>query len=122
MSKGQRFDGRPSARVLGNFFKSAFEMTKITIQIHVKYQRKAKPQVAETAYDERQSNYDALRETILESRGFTVRRIKRHQLYDPLASDNFATTIGSFLGIRKRPVTLKHQYARERLRSELFPG
>lgn len=67
-----------------------------------------------------QSKHDALRITILEGKGFTVRRVMRHQLYNPLAFDNFAASLGSFLGIRKRPVTLKHQYAREDLRSKLL--
>ena len=70
--------------------------------------------------EERQSKRDSLRITILEGRGYTVRRVMRHQLYHPLAFDSFASSIRSYLGIRKRPVTLKHQIAREQLRSELL--
>ena len=70
--------------------------------------------------EERQSKHDALRITILEGKGYTVRRVMRHQLYNPLAFDNFADSLRSFLGIRKRPVTLKHQFAREELRSTLL--
>lgn len=70
--------------------------------------------------EELQSKRDALRITILEGKGFTVRRVMRHQLYNSLAFDNFASSIRSFLGIRQRPVTLKHQYAREELRAQLL--
>ena len=70
--------------------------------------------------EERQSKHDALRITILEGKGYTVYRIMRHQLYNPLAFDSFASTIRAFLGVRKRPITAKHQYAREELRSRLL--
>lgn len=70
--------------------------------------------------EEQQSKHDALRMTILEGKGYTVRRVTRHQLYNPLAFDNFASSVRSFLGIRQRPVTLKHQYAREELRAKLL--
>ena len=70
--------------------------------------------------EELQSKRDALRITILEGKGYTVRRIMRHQLFNPLAFDSFASSIRSFLGIRKRPTTPKHQYARENLRSQLL--
>ena len=70
--------------------------------------------------EEQQSRYDALRKTILEGRGFTVRQIKRHQLYNPLAFDSFASSIGSFLGVRRRPSTLKHRRAREELQATLL--
>lgn len=79
-------------------------------------------------YDGRQhegeahANHDALRKTVLEGRGYTVRQIKRHQLYNPLAFHSFASSVASFLGVRKRPTTLKQQYARENLRSELLGG
>ena len=67
-----------------------------------------------------QSEYDAIRKTILESRGFTVRQVKRHQLYSPLAFDKFASSLGAYLGVRKRPVTNKHTFAREQLRALLL--
>lgn len=70
--------------------------------------------------EEQQSKHDALRITILEGKGYTVRRVTRHQLYDPLAFDNFASSLGTFLGVRRRPVTLKHQFSREDLRSKLL--
>jgi len=70
--------------------------------------------------EESQSKYDVMRKTILEGRGYTVRQVKRHQLYNPLAFDKFATSIRTFLGIRTRPVTLKHQNAREALRASLL--
>ena len=70
--------------------------------------------------EEPQSKYDALRITILEGKGFTVRQVKRHQLYNPLAFDNFASSIAAHLGVRRRPATLKHQYAREGLRKTLL--
>lgn len=72
--------------------------------------------------EEQQSRHDALRETILEGRGYTVRRVKRHQLYNPLAFNSFAASIASFLGVRRRPVTLKQQSAREELRARLLSG
>lgn len=71
--------------------------------------------------EDAQSKYDALRITILESRGYTVKRISRHQMYNPLAFDSFATSIRTFLGIRQRPVTTKHQIARDNLRTILLP-
>ena len=67
-----------------------------------------------------QSNYDAMRKTILEGRGYTVRQVKRQQLYNPLAFHSFACSVASFLGVRQRPMTLKHQLAREELRSVLL--
>lgn len=70
--------------------------------------------------EEQQSKHDALRTTILEGKGYTVRRVTRHQLYNPLAFDSFANSLRLFLGIRRRPVTLKHQFAREELQSELL--
>ncbi len=70
--------------------------------------------------EEQQSKYDAMRKTILEGRGYTVRQIKRHQLYHPLAFANFATSIRVFLGVRQRPVTPKHQYARAELYETLL--
>ena len=70
--------------------------------------------------EEPQSKYDALRITILEAKGYTVRRIKRHQLYNPLAFDSFASSTAELLGIRRRPTTLKHQLAREELRRTLL--
>ena len=70
--------------------------------------------------EEQQSKYDALRKTVLEGRGYTVRQVKRQQLYNPLAFHSFACSVGSFLGVRQRPVTTKHQLARERLRAELL--
>ena len=70
--------------------------------------------------EEQQSKHDALRITVLEGKGYTVRRVTRHQLYNPLAFDNFASSIRSFLGVRRRPTTLKHQLARENLRSKLL--
>ena len=70
--------------------------------------------------EEQQSKHDALRETILEGKGYTVRRVTRHQLYNPLAFDKFASSVRLFLGVRQRPVTLKHQFARENLRSKLL--
>ena len=70
--------------------------------------------------EEQQSKYDALRQTVLENRGYTVFRIMRHQVYNPLAFDKFASTARRFLGIRTRPVTMKHQFAREELRSKLL--
>ena len=72
--------------------------------------------------EEQQSKYDAMRKTILEGRGYTVRQVKRHQLYNPLAFHSFASSIGSFLGVRQRPVTPKHQSAREELRAVLLDG
>lgn len=72
--------------------------------------------------EERQSKHDALRITILEGRGYTVRRVKRHQLYNPLAFDSFAASAAEFLGVRRRPVTPKHQRAREELRRALLGG
>ena len=70
--------------------------------------------------EEYQSKHDALRITVLEGKGYTVRRVMRHQLYNPLAFDSFASSIRSFLGIRQRPCTLKHQRSREELRSRLL--
>ena len=70
--------------------------------------------------EEHQSKHDALRITVLEGKGYTVRRVMRHQLYNPLAFDSFASSIRSFLGIRQRPTTLKHQRSREELRSRLL--
>lgn len=70
--------------------------------------------------EEQQSKHDALRIAILEGKGYTVRRIMRHQLYNPLAFESFASSMRIFLGIRQRPTTLKHQYAREDLRSKLL--
>ncbi|WP_303728113.1 DUF559 domain-containing protein [Denitrobacterium detoxificans] len=72
--------------------------------------------------EELQSKYDALRITILEGRGYTVRRVKRHQVYNPVAFDNFASSTAALLGVRRRPVTLKHQLAREGLRRALLGG
>ena len=72
--------------------------------------------------EEQQSKYDALRQTVLENRGYTVLRIMRHQMYNPIAFDGFASTARKFLGIRTRPVTAKHQLAREELRSKLLGG
>ncbi len=70
--------------------------------------------------EESQSKHDAMRKTILERRGYTVRQVKRHQLYNPLAFDQFASSIRTFLGVRQRLTTLKHQYAREDLRAALL--
>ena len=70
--------------------------------------------------EERQSNYDAMRKTILEGRGYTVRQIKRQQLYNPLAFHDFARSAGSFLGVRQRSSAVKHQLARENLRAALL--
>ena len=70
--------------------------------------------------EERQSKYDALRITVLEGKGYTVRRVKRHQLYNSLAFDSFATSTAELLNVRKRPITLKHQLAREALRKALL--
>ena len=70
--------------------------------------------------EEPQSKRDALRITILEGKGFTVRRVMRHQIYDPLAFDSFASSLRSLLGVRQRPVTSKQQYAREGLRAQLL--
>ena len=70
--------------------------------------------------EEWQSNHDAKRITVLEGRGYTVRVIKRHQMYDPLAFDSFATSARAFLGVRCRPMTSKHQAAREELRAVLL--
>ena len=70
--------------------------------------------------EEHQSKRDALRVTILEGKGYTVKRVMRHQLYDSLAFDSFASSVGSFLGVRKRPATSKHQGAREELRAQLL--
>ena len=70
--------------------------------------------------EEEQSKHDALRTTILEGKGYTIRRVMRHQLYNPLAFEAFAVSLGSFLGVRQRPATPKHQFARENLRSELL--
>lgn len=70
--------------------------------------------------EEQQSKHDALRQTILEGRGYTVRRVTRYQLYNPLAFDSFASSVRSFLRIRQRPVSLKQQYAREDLRAKLL--
>ena len=72
--------------------------------------------------EEWQSRHDALRITVLEGRGYTVRRVKRQQLYNPLAFDNFASSVAAFLGVRRRPTTLKHQLAREELRRALLGG
>ena len=72
--------------------------------------------------DEQQARYDAMRKTILEGRGYTVRQIKRHQLYNPLAFESFASSVRSFLGVRQRPVTPKHRHAREELRMALLGG
>ena len=72
--------------------------------------------------EEEQSKYDAMRKTVLEGRGYTVRQVKRQQLYNPLAFHSFACSVGAFLGIRQRPMTDKHQLARERLRAELLTG
>ena len=70
--------------------------------------------------DPMQARYDALRKTILEGKGFTVIQVKRYQLYNPLAFDKFASTLASLLGVRHRPATLKHQFAREELRAQLL--
>ena len=70
--------------------------------------------------EEWQSKHDALRITILEGKGYTVRRIKRHQLYNPLAFESFASSTAALLGVRRRPATLKHQLAREELRRTLL--
>ena len=70
--------------------------------------------------EERQSKYDAMRITILEAKGHAVRRVKRHQLYSPLAFDSFASSTAALLGVRRRPITLKHQLAREELRRVLL--
>ena len=70
--------------------------------------------------EEQQSKHDAMRKTILEGRGYTVRQIKRYQLYNPLAFESFATSIRIFLGVRQRPLTSKQQYAREELRKTLL--
>ncbi|MCR5582112.1 MAG: DUF559 domain-containing protein [Eggerthellaceae bacterium] len=69
---------------------------------------------------EEQSKYDALRATILEGRGYEVRRVMRHQMNDPLAFDALADSIGSYLGVRERPATAKHLQARDNLRKSLF--
>ena len=65
--------------------------------------------------DEQQARHDALRKTILEGRGYTVRQVKRHQLYNALAFESFVESTRSFLGVRKRPTTTKHEHARDRL-------
>lgn len=70
--------------------------------------------------EELQSKYDALRITILEGRGYTVRRIKRHQVYNPVSFDSFASSTAALLGVRRRPAILKHQLAREGLRRALL--
>ena len=70
--------------------------------------------------EDNQSKYDALRITIFEGKGYTVRRVKRHQLFNPLAFDSFASSTAALLGIRKRPPTPKHQLAREELRKVLL--
>ena len=70
--------------------------------------------------EEQQARYDALRITILEGKGYTVRRVKRHQLYNPLAFDSFATSTAALLNVRQRPATPKHQIAREGLRGALL--
>ena len=70
--------------------------------------------------EEQQSKRDSLRITVLEGKGYTVRRVKRHQLYSPLAFDNFATSTATLLGVRRRPATPKHQFAREALREALL--
>lgn len=70
--------------------------------------------------EEQQSKHDAMRKTILERRGYTVRQIKRHQLYNPLAFESFASSIRAFLGVRQRPSTPKQQHAREKLREVLL--
>lgn len=69
---------------------------------------------------EQQARYDAMRKTILEGRGYTVRQVKRHQLYNSLAFESFANSVRSFLSVRQRPVTPKHQHAREELRMALL--
>lgn len=70
--------------------------------------------------DTDQSLKDEMRRSVLTSMGFTVHIIKKRQIYNPLAFDGAARTLAKQLGKRLRPLTLKQQYARDNLRSELL--
>ena len=63
---------------------------------------------------------DALRQTVLEGRNYTVLRVNRFQVYNPLAFDTFATSLAKRLGVRRRPESAKHRLAREGLREVLL--
>jgi len=70
--------------------------------------------------DEAQRVKDEMRKVVLETMGYTVMQVKRHQVYNPLAFDNVATAIAKKLGKRVRPLTVKQSFARDRLREELL--
>ena len=67
-----------------------------------------------------QAAKDAKRNVLLESLGYTVVSIKKQQVYDPLAFDNFASMVAEKTGRRIRPLTAKQHYARENLRDALL--
>ena len=74
--------------------------------------------------DEKQSVEDEMRKTVLEGMGYTVWRIKREQLYHPLAFDGVVCGIAKKLGKRMRPLSLSQAHARDELRGKLLrrPG
>ena len=63
---------------------------------------------------------DEKRRAVLESMGYTVIVAKKQQVFDPIAFDGLARTLMQKLGMRSRPLTLKHQLAREALREALL--
>jgi very-short-patch-repair endonuclease len=70
--------------------------------------------------DPRQAARDELRRSILESMGYTVFVFKKQHVYNPLVFDKMVSTVAAKLGRRIRPLSLKQQLARERLREELL--
>ena len=69
--------------------------------------------------DERQASRDMTREILLKAMGYTVHRVKKHQVYNPEVFDAFAQMLAKALGKRIRPLTLKQSYARDALRAYL---
>lgn len=63
---------------------------------------------------------DDRRKTILESRGYTVRILKKQHLYNPALFQEFMETLQRDLDTRKQTLTLDHKFAREKLRKELL--
>ena len=70
--------------------------------------------------DSDQSLKDEMRRAVMASMGYTVRVVKKRQLFNPLAFDSTARALAKLLGKRLRPLSLRQSFARENLHEALL--
>lgn len=63
---------------------------------------------------------DERRRMVLEAMGYSVIKVKKQHVYDPLVFGSFAETLAKRLGKRLRPLTSKQEFSRENLRETLL--